>query len=299
MFGFEVPLWLGIPVTLGLFGLVARRTRTLPIWGLYGAFTLLMFVGLGSTPRYALMALPMLLVEWALLCHALARWLIPLAPWRFTPDWAMLITLAVPTVIHLALSGNLILEQRGHHYKNGFRHTDFLVCYRDGEMLAFKQLADAIRQHVPQGRRVLGPEGRITSFLSGREVFDSAELFSNKPGPQWAPTVHARKITWIAWGPRFRHEIRTVKLLRPAPREPLLQIDSRAWWTIEPVGKDPAGLPKGMFLGRLYSPPSAMTTRSANRPAEPPLPMPWKKLPGLELPPVAKHRAATRPARQP
>ncbi|MFI5379613.1 MAG: hypothetical protein ACHRHE_09975 [Tepidisphaerales bacterium] len=294
--GFEMPLWTGIPFTAMLFGLAAWRARFLPVWGLYSIVTFAMFLVMGSNTRYLLMVLPMLLVEWALLCHALARWLIPLIPWRFTPDWAMLATLAFATVIQAALAVNLVLEQHGRSYKNHFQRTDFLVSYRNGDVLALKQLADAIRQWVPAGARLLGPEGRITSFLSGRNVYDSADLFANKAGPQWAPAVKDKKITWVAWGPRFPEESRVSKLLRPAPRQPLLKIEDGAWWTIEPSARERNGRPRGLFLGRLYQPPSLATTRSATRPANAPAPVPSGKLPGVELPAVINHRPPTRPA---
>jgi hypothetical protein len=296
VFGFEMPVLIGIPFTLLLFGLAAWRARFLPVWGLYSILTLLMFLIMGSNSRYVLMVLPMLLVEWALLAHALARWLNPLIPWRFTPDWAMLVVLGFATVIQAALTVNLVLEQHGRSYRNHFQRTEFLASYRNGDFVPLIRLAEAIRLHVPPNRRILGPEARITSFLSGRYVYDSSDLFANKPGPEWATAVRHRKITWIAWGPRFPKEFRTTKLLRPAPRVPLFAIEAGAWWTIEPAARESAGRYRGVYLGKLYQGPSPAATRTATRPAGAPSPVPYRKLPGLELPATIKHRPSTRPA---
>ena len=293
LFGFHMPVWIGIPLTALLFGLAAWRARFLPVWGLYTVLSLAMLLVMGSNPRYLLMVLPMLLVEWALLCHFLARWLIPLIPWRFTPDWAMLSTLTFATIIQLALSANLILEQHGRSYHNHFKPTEFLVSYRNGNILALKQLADAIRVHVPPGKVILAPEGRITSFLSGRVVFDTKDIFANKPATQWAAAIRAKHITWIAWGPRFFHEFPVGQLLRPPPRVPLLHVEDGAWWTIEPSAIAPHGLYRGLYLGKLCPPPSAAATRNATHM---PVPVFWRNLPGVDLPTIPKPRPATRPA---
>ncbi len=295
--GFHMPVLIGIPFTALLFGFAAWRARFLPVWGLYSVLTLAMLLVMGSNARYVLMVLPMLLVEWALLCHAFARWLTPLIAWRFTPDWAMLFTLALATVIQIALSANLVLEQHGRSYRNHFKRTEFLVSYRNGNILALKKLADAIRRRVPPGRPVLGPEGRITSFLSGRAVYDTNDLFSKKSGPQWTAAVRAKHITWIAWGPRFPLESRITRILRPAPHMPCLQIEDGAWWTIEPSAADRYGFFRGLYLGKIYQQPPNTTTRSTTRPATMPAPVPWRKLPGLELPSSlkTKPKPSTRP----
>lgn len=206
-FGFELFYPLGIllcPLLLLAIGLLLRRST---LWGLYVLVTLATTLLLGNVPRYYLMVMPLLLAAWGLFLAHIAR---RLARWRFAPDLVLLLGLGLVTTSNLLQSMGFVLEQRG--ITRDFERKAFLDTYRHGKMRPVVQLAQMIAAHVPQGQRVLGPEERITSYLSQRPVYHPADILPDDVR-QWRTTLTKERLAWCAYSPRFSDEKRMKLLL--------------------------------------------------------------------------------------
>lgn len=269
VFGFEMPLWAGAILTLITLASATARTARRPLWGMYVLATFAMMLIMGSVPRYFLMILPLLLLEWAMLIHLAARWIGRLIPWRFTPDWVMLIGLGFATVINAGQTVNLILEQHGREIIVGkskhphhailsallagnwqVEQRPFLEIYRGGKMLPVVRVADELRKIVPSHQRILAPEPRILTFLSGRPVFDTVELLARKPGNAWEAVLKARHLHYCVWGPHFPEETRIVRALRRR----MIEAEHGTLVVVEPMSSKPAAAGHtGIFIARIHS----------------------------------------------
>jgi len=230
---------------------VAIRAKRFPFWSAYIFSTLIMLAIMGSNARYLLMILPMLLVEWALIIHALARWIARIIPWRYAPDWAMLVGLGFATVIHLGLSFNLTMQQRGYDFVKGktYEYRGFYNTYREGMNVdVMLKLARTIRTVVPDHVAVAGPESRILTFLSGRTVYGPAEFKSNMKRRKWEAEINKKNIRYAVWGERFTDETG----ISNAIWKRKLGILPGRWIEVEPPGKDANSRFTGIYLGELF-----------------------------------------------
>ena len=224
LFGIELVFPLGtillIELVVGAFWLM----RWSVLWGLYVLATLAMMLTLGSVPRYFLMVLPLLLAEWALLTW----WVSSRLKWGpIAREVVMLAGLCMATAVPLFRTCAFIAEQHG--FDRSLTRRSFLEVYRKGTMLPLVELAPLIRQHVPEGGKLVGPEPRILSFLSGRDVWHPSEpaislkrLVPGRAGGwsgaekrhHYRAVLARRGFTHVVYGRRFNEEKLIPRLLR-------------------------------------------------------------------------------------
>jgi hypothetical protein len=216
LFGLELLFPLGTLLGLAIVACWLRLLRKLPLWSLYVVTTMLMMVLLGGKPRYYLMILPMMLIAWGLIVHWAS---LRVRRWRYAPECVMLLGLGLGTVPNLARSIGFILEQHG--IDRGFRHRGFLNVYREGKMLPVYQIGQLIKQNVPPGANVIGPEPRITTFISGRSVYTAYETIQRTRPPESLRRLKKLNPQYLAFGPQFDND----RLLREIIRRRLVRID--------------------------------------------------------------------------
>ncbi|MGE5611620.1 MAG: hypothetical protein ACM359_20400 [Bacillota bacterium] len=175
--------------------------RKSPLVSLYILSTILMTFIIGAKARYYLMALPFILVTWALAVHYTAHWF---KRWRLGPEILMLLGLGVATAPNVVRCIGFALEQHGIDY-HGSRKP-FLEVYRDGSMAPVYQISQIIRQYVPAGQRVLGIEDRITTYLSGRSVYQPTAIIQRSRVPQWRQLLRKAKVHYLVFGPDLQKE---------------------------------------------------------------------------------------------
>jgi hypothetical protein len=233
MFGLTLMLPLGALVLIELIVAAVWLMRWSVLWGMYVLVTLAMMLFIGSVPRYFLMVLPLLLVEWAMLTWWVSQ---RIARWLWVREALMLLGLAAATALPLGRSLLFVLEQHGVGFvakgqpeSKQLVRGQFLEIYRGGKMLPLIELARSIQQRVPAGSKVLGPEPRILSFLSGRDVWQPSEppvtlkrlaggRFASWTGAerrrQYRLLLARRGFTHIVYGPRFAAEKMIARLIR-------------------------------------------------------------------------------------
>jgi hypothetical protein len=215
--------------------------------------------------------------------------------WQHGPAIVMMLGLGFVTVIDTVMSVRFILEQQG--IGRDLKRKTFLAAYRKGKMQPVVTLAQGVARHVPAGGRVLGPEPRIMTYLSGRPVFHSSEVLAHKKRHEWKNLIRRRDLTWCAYGPAFPEEKRLNELIR------------RHYIIVQPVADAALGdrlkvaklimpEPKRKRNRRLLLGPRA-TTRATTRPAtraatRPATTRPAKTRPANTRP--AKKKKATQPA---
>ena len=173
-----------------------RRDR---LWGIYVLMMLAMILALGgSKPRYFLMVLPLLLAEWAMLAAAVA---VRLRRWPHAPSIAMLAILGVATVPSILKSADFLREQWG--WTRRLEKKPFQEVCNNGRMHHMIRLAGLISRTVPKGQKVLGPEPRVLTFLSGHSVYHPSELQPPKINTGWTHMLEYRGIAWCVFGPRL------------------------------------------------------------------------------------------------
>lgn len=287
LFGYDLPLPIALVLAGLLFGSLCRRSLRFPLWGAYVLSTLLMLGIMGSVTRYLLMVLPMLLVEWALMVHAFARWVRKIIPWRFSVDWAILVGLGFATAIHIPLSLDLAMQQRGYEYirGKGYVYHGFYSVYREGMNIhAILNLAHVIQLEVPENQAVVGPESRILTFLSGRNVFGPDDFRGLNTREKWISHLQSRQVNYAIWGERFNEETGVSVAIWTR----LIGILPNQWQEIEPPGKDANGRLAGIYFGKLFlGKASAPVTQPASR----------SLLPGFTE--LKKNLPAKRPASRP
>lgn len=195
-FGLEMPAPWG-PLVCGIV-LVAgvMLVRRAPLWGLYILVTAAMMMILGGAARYYLMVLPLLLVGWA----NFAKWIGDIsARWYsfipFAAELVMLFWLGLATGPHLVRDSGFILEQHG--YAKDHSHKEFLEVYRGGSGKKLIAVSNAVAQRTSGRDIIFGIEPRITSFLSGRNIFSPAEKLRGLKQGQWPTALRKFRVSWI------------------------------------------------------------------------------------------------------
>lgn len=199
VFGLEMPSpWGPIAVAILLTSSVLL-VRQAPVWGLYVFVTIGMTLLLGSKGRYYLMVLPVLLTGWAVFAgwasRLSARWYRK-AP--VTGELVLLFWLGLATVPHIIRDAAFVMEQHG--YGKDGSHRDFLQVYRSGKMQPLVNLTRTIRREVPEGQNVLGVEPRITTFLSGRFVFQPSEVLTPRKSYLWKDQLRKLGVEYLVLG---------------------------------------------------------------------------------------------------
>jgi hypothetical protein len=306
MLGFELDYGAGVIFSAALLLGAVLVLRTSPLWGLYILATVAMTFVIGSMPRYFLMALPLLLVAWA----QTLRWLSPHASrWRYGPKWVMLIGLGLTTVPPLVRCIDLVLEQHG--VTRNFKHKSFLEVYRGGKMLPVLRLAELVKQRVPQQQKILGPEPRILSFLSGRVTFDPSELVDARKPLQWQPAMSKYQPAFAIYGARFTKENLVAKMIAKkvliADKSATVRLDDMYLAPIRVAGGTIPGLAKRLAQYHAATQPATrqtpatqhVTRKKKSTAATQPVTRPTRKRAVSTQPttrPVKKHAAATSPA---
>lgn len=214
--GIQLGLHLGTLFTAIIAVWSIRMIRHAPIWGLFVITTIAMTLVLGSKPRYYLMILPLALVAWALAVHWLS---LRARRWRHGPLLVMLIGLGLATAPNVVRSADFIMEQHG--IARNLSRKSFLEVYRGGKMLPVYQMSQMIQTRVPPGHKVLGPEPRITTFLSGRPVYHPSEIFGHAKPPLWLGPLRRLGPTYFASGKAFADD----KLLGQLIWRKVIEID--------------------------------------------------------------------------
>lgn len=297
MFGFEMRWHLGkITFAVLLLGSLLLMRRSV-LWGLYVLVTLGMTVVVGSVPRYFLMILPLLLTAWAIVTEIVARWfavlkdlpsersprwLRPLAAvsrrWPYMPTLAVLWGLGLPTVVNVVHCLDFLREQHG--FTRDLKRRTFLEVYRDGKMLPLVRLSELISRHVPPGEKVLGPEPRITTYLSGRDVFHVSDFPDYRNLQRWRTIPWKAHLTWCVYGPEFSGE----KLIHRLIRDRYIAIAPRSVVSCD-----------NMHLGRIIKPRKKPAAPAATQPATRPVRAATTR--PVATRPVTSRLAASRPAR--
>ena len=196
LFGLEMPMPWGPLVCVIVLVAGVLLVRKSPLWGLYIIVTTAMLIVLGGVVRYYLMVLPLLLVGWA----NYAKWVSDIsARWyRFIPyagELVMLFWLGLATAPHLVRDSGFILEQHG--YAKDHSYKGFLEVYRSGTGKKLIAVSNAVSERVPPRAIVFGFEPRITSYLSGRNVFSPGEALKGLRQGQWLAALHKWKVSWV------------------------------------------------------------------------------------------------------
>lgn len=235
-----------------------RMMRQAPIWGLFVITTIAMTLILGSKPRYYLMILPLALVAWALTVHWLS---LHARRWRHGPLSVMLIGLGLATVPNVVLSVDFIVEQHG--ITRTFSKMSSLELYPRDKMLPVYQMSQMIQTRVPPGHKVLGPEPRITTFLSGRPVYHPSEIFGHTKPSLWLGPLRRLGPTYFASGKAFADD----KLLGQLIWRKVIEIDLADALHRHGMYVAPIRLPEDMppRMNRRIERPT--TTTAATRPA--------------------------------
>jgi hypothetical protein len=107
----------------------------------------------------------------------------------------MLFWLGLATGPHLVRDSGFILEQHG--YAKDHSYKGFLEVYRGGTGKKLIAVSNAVSERVPPRAVVFGFEPRITSYLSGRNVFSPAEALKGLRQRQWPPALHKWRVSWV------------------------------------------------------------------------------------------------------
>jgi hypothetical protein len=261
LFGLEMPMPWGPLVSIIVLIWGVLLVRKSPLWGLYILVTAAMVIVLGSVVRYYLMVLPLLLVGWA----NYAKWISDIsARWYpFIPrvgELVMLFWLGLATGPHLVRDSGLILEQHG--YARDRTYKGFHQVYRSGTGRKLIAVGNALNERVPPKAIVFGFEPRITSFLSGRNVFGPAEKLKGLRQGQWPGALKKSKVSWVFYektNSRREGSVLLSKLFRNRAIVPV----SSSEMTINNVVLTKVTVPDALTRSK----PVRSTTRPTTRPA--------------------------------
>jgi MFS family permease len=166
--GFSAFVWSLFIAVIAWTGVFFRISAATALYVLATVFTMLL---IGNKPRYFLMILPMVLVGWAM---PVVWWSHRAAKSRLASHLILFAGLGFATIPNVIRGIGLAAEQHGLDAR--WNRRPFLEVYRRGVMARAVEIGQAIAEHVPPGQKVIGPEPRITSFVSGRPVYDLSEV---------------------------------------------------------------------------------------------------------------------------
>src|SRR5207253_8387440 len=98
---------------------------------------------------------------------------------------------------HLVRDSGFILEQHG--YAKDRSYKGFLEVSRGGSGRKLIAVSKAANERVPAKAIVIGFEPRITSYLSGRNIFSAAEVLKGLRQGQWPGAMKKSKVSWILY----------------------------------------------------------------------------------------------------
>lgn len=157
--------WLNVIVALVVLGSGVALMRRRPLWGLLVAFTVAMIVVVPRPQaRYLLAVLPLLAYGWWRMMVKVER--------KLPRPWGRLafgVLLALWVLPNLGKVFEMVYEQR---------RMPFLAHYKNGQFLHVGELADAVRNDVPDPVPVVAPMrmGRILTYLSHRRIVEAREF---------------------------------------------------------------------------------------------------------------------------
>ena len=161
-----------VSVVALIAGLIAFRERAL--WGIWFALTVGMMLLVLARDRYFLPVLPMMIVGWWTMIHAVNRRL----P-RRTANGLFAFLFALGVMANCARIGQLFIEQR---------HPNPLTAIRDGRYESIKRVAKMIDANTPTNAWIIAPPkfGRILTFLADRNVVEAADVQGQPwPAGEW------------------------------------------------------------------------------------------------------------------
>lgn len=173
-------------ITLALIGSTYFLFRRgLVLWGLLILCTIGVTMLVEVVPRYYLMILPVLMVAYVLFWRALAS--------RAGPKWgpavftAGVVLFVAPNMVRIV---KFVYEQ---HWKDPGRRIEWQRSIVAAEM---------IKENVPEGSAALAPGAPIVSYLSGRDVYMSREIFPEHEDIADYPSYLAAKgVEYAIWPP--------------------------------------------------------------------------------------------------
>ena len=137
----------------------------------------------GTMPRYYLMVLPLLALGWV----QCARWLAHRLP-RRPREYVIAGMIVLPLVTNGIEAGVFVLRQHQRPFIEHFEH---------GYWVPYRAMAEAIREHVPADQRVIGPQPRVLSFWSGREVGVADDLLGVGDRAKVAAALEQQRVAYV------------------------------------------------------------------------------------------------------
>jgi hypothetical protein len=148
------------------FGLFRYRA----VWGFWFCFLLgTILISQETLDRYFLPVLPLLVFGWWDAISRLGRIVA-----RPIGDWIFLALLAFGGIVNLTKCCGIAIQQQA---------RPFLLHYDNGQYDGIPKLAAAIADQVPAGAVVVtrAPFGRVTAYLSGRDVVNAVDVRPSDP----------------------------------------------------------------------------------------------------------------------
>jgi hypothetical protein len=148
--------------------------RVNPLWPLLILLTVATTLVMTTVPRYYIMVLPLMLLGWFTLAFQVAR--------HVSGRWTdLVLALAIAMVFIPGLSRCIKVIGEQHHLNRSAREDD-------GEKWKYVQdMAEVVRQSLPENAKLVGPAATIMSYVSGREVFMQRELLPDNVPPEQYP----------------------------------------------------------------------------------------------------------------
>jgi len=176
-----------IPISLLLIGLGIALVRRRVLWGLFVALNVAMMVVLLPLDRYFLPIIPLLVFAWWLALRSVSRWLPN--PWGNLLFLTLFLVGIAPNIDKI---GGILIDQRERATAalrgqvsvpvaqlppppQQWAHRSVMLNHPDETLVPAADIAAVVREHVGPNGIVLTsrPLGRITNFLSDRDVSDS------------------------------------------------------------------------------------------------------------------------------
>lgn len=205
-FGMSLGPGLDPVLAIIIFGGGVLLIRKQMMWGLLVLVTLLVTIFFaGTTPRYYLMVMPLLVLGWIQTLRVTAN--------RVPRRWRSLtigLGIALVVIPNVAMCVKLITRQQA---------EPFLETYRHGRWLPYIAMAEAIRNNVPDGEQTIGPRSSVLSYLSERDVLDIHETLRWVRPEAWQTHLSDQHVGYVVL------PLRTYKNVFTAHREILLPLE--------------------------------------------------------------------------